>query len=93
MEKSTMKLYPIEDCIAQVEKLRHGKLPEYVRETLGSRPIKVVVYQQFICAHCGVKQTMDKPDAFHASGICEECDAVTDIRKNGCNYMVHFEAV
>lgn len=47
------------------------------------------VYQQFNCEHCGAKQTMEKPNQFHISGICEECGGETDIVKNGHNYMVH----
>ena len=47
------------------------------------------VYQQFNCAKCGAKQTMDHPNKFHITGICEECGHETDIVKNGMNYMVH----
>jgi hypothetical protein len=45
------------------------------------------IHQQFNCAHCGTKQTIETPNTFHKSGICEECDAVTDIEKDGCNFM------
>jgi len=45
------------------------------------------IYQQFNCAHCGAKQTMDNPNVFFTSGRCEECQGVTDIRSNGCNFM------
>jgi hypothetical protein len=45
------------------------------------------VYQQFNCAGCGVKQTMDDKNIFHTRGRCEECGHVTDIRKDGCNFM------
>lgn len=46
------------------------------------------VHQQFKCAGCGIKQTMEKPDAFFTKGTCEECGHVTDIEKDGCNFMV-----
>lgn len=45
------------------------------------------VYQQWNCAHCGTKQTMPDPNKFFTSGRCEECDLITDIRRDGCNFM------
>jgi hypothetical protein len=45
------------------------------------------VYQQFNCAKCGIKQTMDTPNVFHKLGKCEECGHITDIEKDGCNYL------
>ena len=45
------------------------------------------VYEQFNCAHCGAKQTMSDPNRFHKKGKCEECGKVTDIEKDGCNFM------
>ena len=44
-------------------------------------------YQQFNCGHCGTKQTMSDPNRFHKKGNCEECGKVTDIEKDGCNFM------
>jgi hypothetical protein len=44
-------------------------------------------FQQFNCAHCGVKQTMDDANVFHKKGKCEECGQITDIEKDGCNFM------
>jgi hypothetical protein len=44
-------------------------------------------YQQFTCGGCGVKQTMPDKNVFHKKGRCEECDAITDIEKAGCNFM------
>jgi hypothetical protein len=46
------------------------------------------IYQQFNCANCGVKQTMDKPNRWYKTGQCEECGHITNIEKNGCNMMV-----
>ena len=48
------------------------------------------VFQQFNCSQCGTKQTMGKPNTFHTFGQCEECNAITDIVKDGCNYMCCF---
>lgn len=47
-------------------------------------------FQKFTCAGCGARLTMDEPNVFHETGSCDRCDVVTDIRKRGCNYMVHF---
>lgn len=46
------------------------------------------VYQQFKCAHCGAKQTIDTPNSFHRTGSCEECGKLTNIEKNGHNFML-----
>lgn len=69
-----MKLHPFEECLKQAYKLAQA----------GHR-----VYQQFNCAKCGAKQTMDTPNAFFEQGGCEECGHITDIKKDGCNYMLH----
>jgi len=68
-----MKLYPFDECVkAAAELMEQGAL----------------VHQQFNCAHCGIKQTMDQANKFYTSGVCEECGEETNIRKNGCNYSV-----
>jgi predicted RNA-binding Zn-ribbon protein involved in translation (DUF1610 family) len=46
------------------------------------------VFQQFNCAKCGTKQTIDEANRFHKTGQCEECGHITDIEKDGCNYML-----
>jgi hypothetical protein len=48
-------------------------------------------YQQFNCAHCGAKQTMPDANVFHKKGKCEECGHVTDIERDGCNFMATFD--
>ena len=45
-------------------------------------------YQQFNCAHCDTKQTMDEPNKFFTKGTCEACGKETNIEKDGCNYML-----
>ena len=47
-------------------------------------------YQQFNCFHCGQKQTMPNGNVFHKKGKCEECGKVTDIERDGCNFMATF---
>jgi hypothetical protein len=46
-------------------------------------------FQKFTCAGCGARLTIDEPNAFHETGTCDKCDVVTDIRKQGCNFLVH----
>jgi uncharacterized Zn finger protein len=70
-----MKLHPFDEC---------------VRDAKAITDKGHAVYQQFNCAKCGTKQTMELPNTFFTTGKCEECGHVTDIQKNGCNYMAHF---
>jgi hypothetical protein len=48
------------------------------------------VYQKFTCSGCGQRLTMPDANVFHKTGTCDQCSAVTDIVKQGCNYMVTF---
>lgn len=67
--------YPVEEILkAANELIRQG----------------VTVHQKFTCDKCGSRQTMDEPNTFYASGKCEECGHITDIKKKGCNYLTHF---
>lgn len=45
-------------------------------------------HQKFSCEKCGSRQTIAKADQWFATGACEECGHITDIRKRGCNYML-----
>jgi len=68
-----MKIFPFNECVTQAtQAMKQG----------------FTVHQQWNCAHCGVKQTMGESNAFFTKGNCEECGKLTDIRKNGCNYML-----
>lgn len=69
-----MKLHPFDECVKQAKQFMAD----------GHN-----VYQQFNCAHCGTKQTMDTPNVFYMLGNCEECGKQTNIRQDGCNYMLH----
>jgi hypothetical protein len=76
MTKHTMRLFPWQEVIANAEtKMRDG----------------AQIFQQWNCEHCGAKQTMDRPDTFFETGICEQCGKITDIKKNGHNFMAHFK--
>ena len=67
-----MKLHPFAEVAKNAdEKVRQGW----------------TVYQQFSCAGCGAKQTMEDKNVFHHKGRCEECGHITDIERDGCNFM------
>jgi hypothetical protein len=51
------------------------------------------VWQQFICARCAAKQTMEIKNMFFKAGKCEVCGHITDIEKDGCNYMMQDSAL
>jgi hypothetical protein len=46
------------------------------------------VYQKFTCENCGQRLTIHEPNVFYAAGTCDKCNHVTDIAKNGCNYLL-----
>ena len=71
--------YPIQECADTAEK--------YIQQGL-------YVYQKWTCKNCGSRQTMTEPNIFFESGTCEECGKVTDIKAQGCNYLlttIHFQ--
>jgi hypothetical protein len=45
-------------------------------------------YQKFTCAGCGQRLTMDVPNVLFEQGTCDKCSATTNIKKDGCNYMM-----
>jgi hypothetical protein len=47
------------------------------------------LFQKFTCAGCGNRLTMDVPNTFFEQGTCDNCDTITDIKKQGCNYLMH----
>ena len=68
-----MKLHPLRDCVANASQLAAAG---------------VECYQKFICSHCKSIQTMEHPNLWHKLGRCEECNHVTNIEADGCNYLV-----
>lgn len=73
-----MKIHPFNDVCANAErKIAQGW----------------AIYQQWNCAHCGVKQTMPDKNKFYTRGKCEECGKETNIKKDGCNFMATNENV
>jgi hypothetical protein len=47
------------------------------------------VYQKFTCAGCGQRLTMEKPNVFYKTGVCDRCPTITNIEERGCNMLVH----
>ncbi len=71
-----MKLHPFHECARKAEHL----IAKYGAQ----------VFQQFNCAHCGRKHTVDVPNTFYSQGICPDCGLATNIEADGCNYAVLF---
>ena len=46
------------------------------------------VYFKFTCEGCGARQTFDVPNVAYKTGKCEECGHITDIERNGMNYVL-----
>jgi hypothetical protein len=67
--------YPFADCATKAEALANA----------GHE-----VFQKFTCDGCGSRLTIDEPNVFHETGTCDKCRVVTDIKRKGCNYLVHF---
>jgi hypothetical protein len=68
-----MKLHPIRNC-------QETAIPFIEKGA--------TIHQQFLCAHCGAKNTMEKANTWYASGACEECNKITNIERDGCNYLL-----
>lgn len=88
-----MNIYPFNDVVQAVTEILEGTHTGksfLTMKALVGKDARAIVYQQFNCAGCGAKQTMDDPNTLYESGTCEECGAVTDIKRDGCNYAVYF---
>lgn len=48
----------------------------------------VELFQQWRCAHCNTLQTMSDANLFFAHGICEQCDHLTDMTKDGHDFAI-----
>jgi hypothetical protein len=57
---------------------------------LAQDPSKLL-YQKFTCAGCGQRLTMDVPNTMFETGTCDKCPTVTDIKKQGCNFLMHIK--
>lgn len=73
VKKPKFNNYPIKEC------------EEAARKLIAQG---ATIYQKFTCAGCGQRLTMDEPNQFFTEGGCDKCDAITDIEKDGCNYLV-----
>lgn len=45
-------------------------------------------FQKFTCAKCGNRLTIDVPNKFFKEGECDKCHTITNIKEQGCNYMM-----
>jgi len=60
-----------------------------VREALDERLAEgFMFWQKFTCAGCGQRLTVEQPNTLYATANCDNCDAVTDIAAQGCNYLL-----
>ena len=46
------------------------------------------IYQKFTCAGCGARLMMPVPNIIFTEGSCDKCDHITDLEKDGCNYLL-----
>lgn len=46
-------------------------------------------FQKFTCTNCGKRLTIEVPNSMFRTGSCDSCGHITDIEKQGCNYMLH----
>jgi hypothetical protein len=46
------------------------------------------VHQKFTCAKCQMRLTMATANQFFETGTCDHCGHVTNIKFQGCNYLV-----
>lgn len=53
----------------------------------------VQVHQKFTCAGCGQRLTMEEPNHFYTEGTCDQCPTITNIEKQGCNFLIHAKAL
>jgi hypothetical protein len=48
------------------------------------------VFQKWTCSGCGQRITAKQANTLTGHGHCEDCGAITDIEKAGCNYSMMF---
>jgi hypothetical protein len=74
-ERTRMADYPVRECMkSALPLIKSG----------------ATIHQKFTCAACGSRQTVAEANQFFASGKCEECGHITNIERQGCNYLVIF---
>jgi hypothetical protein len=73
VKKIKYKDFPFDECMAAAKQLAlDGAL----------------VHQKWTCDGCGDRVTANHPNTWTEFGHHEDCGHVTNIRKNGCNYMI-----
>lgn len=48
-------------------------------------------WMKFTCANCWSRQTCEEPNKFFEIAKCGRCGHFTDIKKDGCNYLLHLK--
>lgn len=85
-----INLYPWSTIVKAWNKILANNGADMPLRQLVGPDAKVQLFQQFQCAKCKAKQTMPDPNILYQTGKCEECGHVTNIMKDGCNYMATF---
>lgn len=67
---------------------RNGPFEEVVAQADKLIAAGGTVYFKFTCANCGARQTFDVPNTAYVEGTCEECNFITDLRRDGCGYLL-----
>lgn len=72
-DKPTYNDFPFKDVVAECDRhIARG----------------ATIYQKFTCTGCGQRLTIETPNTLYATGACDRCPTITDIEKQGCNYML-----
>ena len=53
----------------------------------------ITTHQRFQCEACG-NDTLGiaEPNTFYEYALCDKCNHVTNLRKNGCNFLIIFSS-
>jgi hypothetical protein len=71
-----MKLIPFRECVDKAVQLSNNS----------TGPVEI--YQQWMCVGCGTRQTMEHPNTFYTEGRCEQCDRLSNLERDGCNFAI-----
>ena len=47
-----------------------------------------VCFQKFTCSGCHRRLTVSEPFKIYTQGTCDNCNAVTNIEEQGCNFIM-----
>lgn len=72
------KNYTLQEC----DKTLQG----FLKEILSGQ---ITFWQKFTCEQCWARIKVETPNKLFEIGHCQECGAYTDLKKTGCNYLLH----